>query len=144
VQSYLLNSIFTHRSARYALEGVLKGFATDAALNALPDPNIILFSERNSEAMNAPDNSTYGNITQDDYDTWVGEAALVRWGSRAYGNQGWIRYNRQRQRCKLCLHRWPRRLFAVEQSAPRSISRSRSPPAARQPAGVKMCRWSLP
>jgi len=26
IESYLLNSIFTHRSARYALEGVLNGF----------------------------------------------------------------------------------------------------------------------
>lgn len=94
VQSYLLNSIFTHRSARYALEGVLNGFATDSAINALSDPNIILFSERNSEAMNAPDNAEYGNITQDDYDTWVGEAALVRWGSGPHGGEGWIRYNR--------------------------------------------------
>jgi prepilin-type N-terminal cleavage/methylation domain-containing protein/prepilin-type processing-associated H-X9-DG protein len=94
VQSYLLNSIFTHRSARYALEGALNGFATDAAIDALADPNIILFSERNSEAMNAPDNGEYGNITQDDYDTWVGEAALVRWGEGKYANQGWIRYNR--------------------------------------------------
>ena len=94
VQSYLLNSIFTHRSARYALEGVLGGFATDAAINSLADPNIILFSERNSEAMNAPDNTEYGNVTQDDYDTWVGEAALVRWSQGQYADQGWIRYNR--------------------------------------------------
>jgi prepilin-type processing-associated H-X9-DG protein len=94
VQSYLLNSIFTHRSARYAVEGVLNGFATDAAINALQNPNVIMFSERNSEAMNAPDNGDYGNITQDDYDTWVGEAALVCWGSGAYGDQGWIRHNR--------------------------------------------------
>ena len=97
VQSYLLNSIFTHRSARYALEGALHGFATDAAVNALSDPNLIIFSERNSEAMNAPDNAEYGNITQDDYDTWVGESALVRWGSGAYGDQGWIRHNRHRR-----------------------------------------------
>jgi prepilin-type N-terminal cleavage/methylation domain-containing protein/prepilin-type processing-associated H-X9-DG protein len=94
VQSYLLNSIFTHKSARYAMEGVLNGFATDAAVNSLQDPNVIMFSERNSEAMNAPDNAEYGSVTQDDYDTWVGEAALVRWGSGNYGNQGWIRYNR--------------------------------------------------
>jgi prepilin-type N-terminal cleavage/methylation domain-containing protein/prepilin-type processing-associated H-X9-DG protein len=94
VQSYLLNSIFTHKSARYAIEGALNGFATDAAINALRDPNVIMFSERNSEAMNAPDNSEYGSVTQDDYDTWVGEGALVRWGSGKYGDQGWIRYNR--------------------------------------------------
>lgn len=31
---------------------------------------------------------------QDDYDTWVGEAALVQWGSGRYADQGWIRYNR--------------------------------------------------
>lgn len=94
MQSYLLNSIFTHRSARYAVEGVLPGFATDALVSALPDPNLIMFSERNSEAMNAPDNAEFGNIGQDDYDTWVGEAALVRWGEGKYGDQGWIRHNR--------------------------------------------------
>jgi prepilin-type N-terminal cleavage/methylation domain-containing protein/prepilin-type processing-associated H-X9-DG protein len=94
IESYLLNSIFTHKSARYALEGALYGFATEAAINALPSPNLIMFSERNSEALNAPDNTEYGSIIQDDYDTWVGEAALVRWGLGKYGDQGWIRYNR--------------------------------------------------
>ncbi len=38
VQSYLLNSIFTHKSARYAVEGALNGFATDASINGLSDP----------------------------------------------------------------------------------------------------------
>ena len=94
IESYLLNSIFTHKSARYALEGVLHGFATDAAINALPNPNIIMFSERNSEALNAPDNSDYGSVIQDDYDTWVGEAGLVQWSTGKYGDQGWIRYGR--------------------------------------------------
>jgi prepilin-type N-terminal cleavage/methylation domain-containing protein/prepilin-type processing-associated H-X9-DG protein len=98
IENYLLNSIFTHRSARYALEGALIGFATDAAVNALPNPNIIMFSERNSEALDAPDNADYGSVTQDDYDTWVGEAALVRWGRGAYAGQGWIRYNRHQGR----------------------------------------------
>jgi prepilin-type N-terminal cleavage/methylation domain-containing protein/prepilin-type processing-associated H-X9-DG protein len=94
IESYLLNSIFTHKSARYALEGVLYGFATDAAINGLPNPNIIIFSERNSEALNAANNAEFGNVNQDDYDTWVGEAALVQWGSGNYGDQGWIRYSR--------------------------------------------------
>jgi prepilin-type N-terminal cleavage/methylation domain-containing protein/prepilin-type processing-associated H-X9-DG protein len=94
MESYLLNSIFTHKSARYALEGVLNGFATDAAINGLANPNVIMFSERNSEAMNASDNGDYGSVNQDDYDTWVGEAALVQWGSGVYGDQGWIRHNR--------------------------------------------------
>jgi prepilin-type N-terminal cleavage/methylation domain-containing protein/prepilin-type processing-associated H-X9-DG protein len=98
LESYLLNSIFTHRSARYALEGVLPGFATDAFISALPNPNVILFSERNSEALDAPDNPEYGSVTQDDYDTWVGEAALVQWGGGKYGNQGWIRYDRHQSR----------------------------------------------
>ena len=53
-----------------------------------------MFSERNSEALDAPDNSEYGNVGQDDYDTWVGESALVQWGTGKYGDQGWIRYNR--------------------------------------------------
>ncbi len=94
MQSYLLNSIFTHRSCRYALDGSLHGFATEAALGALANPNVILFSERNSEAMNAADNVEFGSVSQDDYDTWVGEAALVRWGAGTYGEQGWIKYNR--------------------------------------------------
>jgi prepilin-type N-terminal cleavage/methylation domain-containing protein/prepilin-type processing-associated H-X9-DG protein len=94
LESYALDSIFTHKSARYALEGALDGFATERALSILPNPNLILFSERNSEALNAPDNDTYGNTEQDDYDTWVGEPALVRWGNGKYGDQGWLRYNR--------------------------------------------------
>jgi prepilin-type processing-associated H-X9-DG protein/prepilin-type N-terminal cleavage/methylation domain-containing protein len=94
IQSYLLNSVFTHRSCRYALEGVLNGFATDAAVNALPDPNLILFSERNSEAMNDPNNDQFGSVPQDDYDTWVGEAALVRWGSGGRPKDGWLKYDR--------------------------------------------------
>ncbi|MHC1766643.1 MAG: prepilin-type N-terminal cleavage/methylation domain-containing protein [Verrucomicrobiia bacterium] len=92
--SYLLNSIFTHRSARYALEGVLHGFATESAISALPNPNIIMFSERNSEALNAEDNTEFGSVSQDDYDTWVGEGALVRWGSGRHADQGWIKHNR--------------------------------------------------
>jgi prepilin-type N-terminal cleavage/methylation domain-containing protein/prepilin-type processing-associated H-X9-DG protein len=94
MQSYLLNSIFTHKSALYAVEGVLHGFATDATVSALPNPNVIMFSERNSEALNASDNNAFGNVAQDDYDTWVGESALVQWGSGKYADQGWIRYNR--------------------------------------------------
>jgi prepilin-type N-terminal cleavage/methylation domain-containing protein/prepilin-type processing-associated H-X9-DG protein len=98
IESYLLNSVFTHKSARYALEGALYGFATDAAVNSLPNPNFIMFFERNSEAMNAGDNGDFGSVNQDDYDTWVGEAALVRWGRGPYGDQGWIRYQRHNRR----------------------------------------------
>ena len=94
IQSYLLNSIFTHKCARYAVEGVLSGFATDTAISALPDPNIIMFAERNSEALDSSENSAYGNVGQDDYDAWVGESALVQWGAGNFGDQGWIRYNR--------------------------------------------------
>jgi prepilin-type N-terminal cleavage/methylation domain-containing protein/prepilin-type processing-associated H-X9-DG protein len=94
VENYLLNSIFTHKSARYALEGALFGFATETALSALPNPNIIMFSERNSEALNAVDNPEYGSVNQDDYDTWVGVGALVQWGSGKYADQGWIRHSR--------------------------------------------------
>jgi prepilin-type processing-associated H-X9-DG protein len=53
-----------------------------------------MFSERNSEAMNAADNDEYGSVVQDDYDTWVGEAALVQWGSGKYRQEGWIKHNR--------------------------------------------------
>ena len=94
--SYLLNSVFTHKSARYAVEGALPGFATDAVRDNILNPSLIMFSERNSEAMNAPDNDAFASIAQDDYDTWAGESALVRWGPDAgpYADQGWIRYNR--------------------------------------------------
>jgi prepilin-type N-terminal cleavage/methylation domain-containing protein/prepilin-type processing-associated H-X9-DG protein len=94
IESYCLDSVFTHKSARYALDGILYGFATETALNRLHDQNLIMFSERNSEALDAPDNSEYGAVDQDDYDTWDGEASLVQWGSGKYGDQGWIRYNR--------------------------------------------------
>ena len=104
MESYLLNSIYTHKSARYALEGVLSGFATDQAINSLQNPNIIMFSERNSEAMNAADNDEYGSVSQDDYDTWGGEAQLVQWGSGKYGDQGWIRYNRHNKKANYIFH----------------------------------------
>lgn len=96
LQSFMLNSVFTHKSARYALEGALYGFLTDTRAVSLPNQNIVMFSERNSEAMNAPDNDAFGSVSQDDYDTWVGESALVRWGtdSAQYANVGWLRYNR--------------------------------------------------
>lgn len=94
IESYVLDSIFTHKSARYALEGVLYGFATDTAVGHLNNRNIIMFSERNSEALDAPDNPQYGSVEQDDYDTWGGEAQLVQLGSGKYADQGWIRYNR--------------------------------------------------
>lgn len=91
--SYALNSIFTHKSCRYVVEGVLPGFATDAVLSALPNPNVIMFSERNSVGLDDP-NSDFYYVPQDDYDTWAGEAALVQWGSGSRANEGWITYNR--------------------------------------------------
>ena len=104
--SYLLNSIFTHKSCRYAVTGVLPTYATEAALNALPDQNIIMFSERNSAALddcaNGADaqcsNGGWGYVPQDDYDTWPGEANLVNNGTgpAPYNQQGWIAYNRHR------------------------------------------------
>lgn len=92
--SYLLNSIFTHRSCRYALEGVLPGFATDPVISALPNPSVILFAERNSEALDDPNNTAWGYLPQDDFDSWPGEAALVRSGAAPYANQGWIKNDR--------------------------------------------------
>lgn len=94
--SYLLNSIFTHKSCRYAKEGVLGGFATEDAISSLENPNVIMYSERNSSALNATDNNEFGYVPQDDYDTWAGEGALVRWGEGKYGDQGWIKYDRHR------------------------------------------------
>lgn len=97
--SYLVNSVYTHKSARFALEGALRGFATDAAMANAVNQNLIMFSERNNEAMNAPDNEAFGSVGQDDYDSWVGEAALVQWAgdgepSGPWEDQGWIRFNR--------------------------------------------------
>ena len=101
--SYVLNSIFTHKSCRYVKEGTLSGFATEAALNALPDQNIIMFSERNSTGLDDPANTNWGYIPQDDYDTWAGEASLVQsganpmqTGNNPYPKEGWIKYDRHR------------------------------------------------
>jgi prepilin-type processing-associated H-X9-DG protein len=91
--SYALNSIFTHKSCRYAMEGVLPGFATESVLAALNDENIIMFSERNSAGLTDPASAFY-YVPQDDYDTWDGEAALVQWGSGSRPNEGWIVPNR--------------------------------------------------
>lgn len=91
--NYLLNSIFTHKSCRYAKEGVLTGFATESVMTSLDDLNVIMFSERNSEGFADPD-SDFFYVPQDDYDTWGGEAALVRWGSGSRPNEGWIKYDR--------------------------------------------------
>ncbi len=94
--SYLLNSIWTHKSCRYAMENVLGGFATESALSGLEDPNIIMFSERNSAGFADPSSDFYFP-PQDDYDTWAGEAALVQWGSGSRPNEGWISFNRHVQ-----------------------------------------------
>jgi len=95
--SYLLNSVFTHKSCRYAKEGVLNGFATEAAISSLADDNLIMFSERNSTALDDPANGSWGYVPQDDYDTWPGEKSLVQNGTGGqYANQGWIAYDRHR------------------------------------------------
>lgn len=95
-QSFLLNSILSHKSARYALEGALDGFLNDSRGAGLQPASLAILAERNSEAMNAVDNNAFGSVGQDDFDAWVGEAPLVRWGSEAIGyeDEGWIRYNR--------------------------------------------------
>ncbi len=91
--SYLLNSVFTHKSCRYAMENALGGFATESMLTSLPDGNLIMFSERNSEGFADP-LSGFSYIPQDDYDTWAGEAALIKWGSGSRPNEGWIKQDR--------------------------------------------------
>lgn len=91
--SYLLNSVFTHKSCRYAKEGVLNGFATESVLAGLDNPNIIMFSPRNSEGFADPTSGFYFP-PQDDYDTWGGEAALIKWGSGSRPNEGWIKHDR--------------------------------------------------
>jgi prepilin-type N-terminal cleavage/methylation domain-containing protein len=61
--SYSINSIFTHKSCRYAVEGVLPGFATESVIAGLADPNIIMFSERNSEGEAEVDLTKVGSST---------------------------------------------------------------------------------
>lgn len=90
--SYLLNSIFTHKSCRYAMEGVLTDFASENLLSSLENPNIIMFSPRNSEGFVDPSSGFY-YVPQDDYDTWSGEAALIKWGEGSRPNEGWIKHN---------------------------------------------------
>ncbi len=109
--NYLLNSIFTHKSCRYVKEGALPGFATGPVVDSLADPNIIMFSERNSVALDAADNDTYGYPPQDDYDTWPGECVLVRFGAGdgvcqadTYGDQGWIKYDRHNGGANYCYY----------------------------------------
>jgi len=91
--SYMLNSIFTHKSCRYAVDGSLSGFATESVLTSLPDPNVIMFSERNSEGL-LDETSDFYAPAQDDYDAWAGEGALVGWGSGSRPREGWIKYDR--------------------------------------------------
>jgi len=136
IQSFSLNSIFTHKSARYAVEGALSGFATEAVVSALPDPNLIMFSERNSEALNAEDNREYGNVGQDDYDTWVGEAALVRWGEGRYYRSGVDSLQSPRQGRQLRLHRRPRGDAVMETRLRRPVPRSCRRSSAGQSAAV--------
>jgi prepilin-type processing-associated H-X9-DG protein len=133
--SYLLNSVYSHRSARFALERALNGFATDAKMSNVINQNLVMFSERNSEAMNARDNEEYGAVGQDDYDAWVGEQALVRWGEGEYADQGWIRYNRHGKNANYVFHDG----HAETMSGARCGSCSTGPegaPSAGQPAGV--------
>lgn len=91
--SYLLNSVFTHKSCTYALDGSLNGFATESALASIENPNLIMFSERNSEGL-SDSHSDFHYPPQDDYDAWAGEAAMVRWGSGGRPNEGWIKFDR--------------------------------------------------
>ena len=91
--SYTLNSIFTHKSCRYAVEGALSGFATESVMSGLPDPNVIMFSERNSEGLTDPTSGFY-YVPQDDYDTWAGEGALIKWGAGSRPNEGWLKVDR--------------------------------------------------
>ena len=75
------------------MEGALPGFATESVIAGLQDPNLIMFSERNSAGFN-DSNSDFAYVPQDDYDTWSGEAALIRWGTGSRPNEGWIKQDR--------------------------------------------------
>ena len=47
---------------------------------------------RNSAGLDDPSSDFY-YVPQDDYDTWPGEAVLVRSGSGSHANEGWIKYD---------------------------------------------------
>lgn len=49
---------------------MLSGFATEGVVAQLPHLNLIMFSERDAEALNAADNAEIGNVGQDDCGTW--------------------------------------------------------------------------
>lgn len=91
--SFALNSVFTHKSCQYAVQGALNGFATESTLAGLENPNLIMFSPRNSVGMIDPGAGFYAP-GQDDYDTWSGEGALIKWGSGSRPNEGWIAKDR--------------------------------------------------
>ena len=142
--SYVLNSVFTHKSCSYAVEGALNGFATDAAINALPDPNLIMFSERNSAGLDDPNNDDYGYVPQDDYDTWAGEAALVRWGGTGPDANFGLDFLRPAQRRRqLYLRRWSCQVAALGGGALLPVSRPRRALSARESPPMKSNTASL-
>ena len=60
--SYLRNSAFSHTSPRFALEGVLRGFSSDTRTVGLSSSIIVMYSQRDCEALTAPDSETYGSV----------------------------------------------------------------------------------
>ena len=94
--SYLLNSVFTHKSCRYVKEGVLHGFATEAAMNcaARPEPDHVLGAQFDRRWMTppTPTGGTFRRMT-----TTPGLARRAWCGpgnGGQYANQGWIKYDR--------------------------------------------------
>ncbi len=82
-QSYLLNSLLTHRTRQY-------GAFNEARFDGIGG-SVVMMSERNALARNLEENVPMENI-QDDYDVWNGAPQLSQWiaGQRHSGGSNYL------------------------------------------------------
>lgn len=78
-QSYLLNSLLTHRTRQY-------GAFNEARFDSIAG-SFVVMSERNAKARSLEENETMANI-QDDYDIWNGAPQMAEWIARERHNGG--------------------------------------------------------
>jgi prepilin-type N-terminal cleavage/methylation domain-containing protein/prepilin-type processing-associated H-X9-DG protein len=82
-ESYLLNSLLTHRTRQY-------GAFNEARFDGIGG-SLVMMSERNALARNLEENAPMENI-QDDYDVWNGAPQLAQWiaGLRHSGGSNYV------------------------------------------------------